>query len=597
MFKIFKQLRLKDWIIMALSLGLIVFQVWLDLRLPDYMSEITMLVQSGGKISEVLIAGGKMLACSLGSLLSAGVVGLCTALIAANLSRALRSAVFNKTMSFSMEEMNKFSTASLITRSTNDITQVQMLIAMGLQAIIKAPILAVWAIIKIANKGFEWSIATGVAVGVMLAMMAIIIIFAIPKSTKIQRMTDDINRITRENLTGVRVVRAYNAEEYQEKKFDTANAELTKTHLFISKIMAIMQPIMTAVFAGLTLAIYLIGAYLINKSAGDMSAQGALFANMVVFTAYAMQVIMAFMMLAMIFIMYPRAAVSAKRINQVLDTKTNLHDTVVDEGASSEQHNQSTSGHLQGEIEFCGVSFQYPDAADNILHDINFKVKRGETLAIIGATGSGKSTLINLIPRFYDASQGEVLIDGVNVKEYKQKDLRDMIGYVSQKAVLFSGTVASNIALGKSDDEIDKQAVDSAVSIAQADEFVRNLEGKTEYQIAQGGTNLSGGQKQRVSIARAIYKKPEILIFDDSFSALDYKTDRTLRTELSKSAKDITKVIVAQRIGTIKDADQILVIDQGNVVGLGKHGELLKTCQEYQEIAYSQLTKEELENE
>ncbi|MBS1348145.1 MAG: ABC transporter ATP-binding protein [Firmicutes bacterium] len=586
MVKILKYLRKRECLMICCSIIFIVAQVWLELRLPDYMSEITMLVQTeGSALGDILVAGGSMLLCALGSLVSAFVVGFFAAKIAAGLAQRLRANIFGKVLSFSMEEIGGFSTASLITRSTNDITQVQMVIAIGMQALIKAPIMAVWAICKIAGKGWEWTAATGCAVVVLMVMLTVIILFAMPKFKIIQRLTDNLNRVTRENLTGIRVVRAYNAEGYQEDKFAKANDDLTKTNLFANRVMAIMHPGMTFIMSSLTLAIYWIGAVLINN-AGAVADKMVLFSNMVVFSSYAVQVIMAFMMLTIIFIMMPRASVSAKRILEVLDTPAKIIDGYK---SDSELYEQS-------EIEFRHVSFKYPDAAEYVLHDINFTAHHGETVAFIGATGSGKSTLINLVPRFYDATEGEVLVDGINVKEYTQRALHNKIGYVPQKSVMFSGTIASNVTYGDNGRaKIDDDDIVEAVAIAQATEFVNKKEQKYDAPVAQGGSNLSGGQKQRLSIARAICRQPEIYIFDDSFSALDYKTDRILRSELKKETAGVTTLIVAQRIGTIRDADQILVIDKGCVVGQGKHHELLKTCAVYREIAESQLSKEELE--
>ena len=586
MLRILKYLRKQEWLMICCSLLFIVGQVWLELKIPDYMSEITTLVQTeGSALSDIIAEGVSMLLCALGSLISAFVVGFFAAKIAAGLAQRLRSNVFNKVLSFSMEEIGGFSTASLITRSTNDITQVQMVIAIGMQALLRAPIMAVWAVCKIAGKGWEWTAATGCAVVILMLMLTVIILFAMPKFRIIQRLTDNLNRVTRENLTGIRVVRAYNAEEYQEKKFAKANDELTNTHLFANRIMAIMQPGMTFIMSGLTLAIYWIGAILINNVSA-LADKMTLFSNMVVFSSYAVQVIMSFMMLTIIFLIMPRASVSAKRILEVLDTPAKIIDG---DKTDSELYER-------GEIEFRHVSFKYPDAAEYVLQDINFTAHHGETIAFIGSTGSGKSTLINLVPRFYDATEGEVLIDGINVKEYTQKALRNKIGYVPQKSVMFSGTIASNVAYGDNGRaETDADDIIKAVEIAQATEFVNKKEEKYDAPVAQGGSNLSGGQKQRLSIARAICRQPEIYIFDDSFSALDYKTDRTLRSELKKETAGVTTLIVAQRIGTIKDADQILVIDKGRVVGHGKHHELLKTCDVYREIAESQLSKEELE--
>ena len=584
MLRIFKYLKLKEWLLALVSLIFIVMQVWLDLKSPDYMAEITRLVQTpGSAMNDIWLAGAKMLLCTLGSLASAVTVGFFAARIAATFSRRLRSLLFNKVDSFSMEEINRFSTDSLITRSSNDITQIQMLITMGLQLIIKAPIMVVWAITKIAGKGFEWTLATGAAVAVLVVTIGFIMIFVIPKFKKMQALTDNINRVTRENLTGLRVIRAYNAEDYQEKKFEAANDELTGTQLYTSRSMAIMMPVMSMIMSGLTLAIYWIGAYLIN--AAEMTERLTLFSNMVVFSSYAMQVIMSFMMLVMIFVLLPRASVSAKRINEVLDTEPTILDGNRTEGIPG----------LSGEVTFKHVGFKYPDAADYVLENINFTVRQGETIAFIGSTGSGKSTLINLVPRFFDATEGEILIDGVNIREYTQEALHNKIGYVPQKAVLFKGNVSSNVAYGDnggngfSTDEIKK-----AVAIAQGTDFVEQMDGGYEADIAQGGANVSGGQKQRLAIARAVCRKPEIYIFDDSFSALDYKTDRILRSALKKETAGVTSMIVAQRIGTIMDADQIIVLNEGKVAGKGKHKELLQTCEVYRQIAMSQLSEEEL---
>ncbi|PWM44172.1 MAG: multidrug ABC transporter ATP-binding protein [Clostridiales bacterium] len=585
MIKMFKRLNRTEWIQFGLSLIFIVTQVWLDLKLPDYMSEITRLTQTpGSEMKDIWISGGYMLLCALGSFISAVIVGFFASRIATSFSRRLRSMLFNKVDSFSMEEINRFSTASLITRSTNDITQIQMLITMGLQMIIKAPITAVWAITKIAGKGVEWTAATGVALLVLFAMMAMILIFVMPKFKKMQILTDNINRVTRENLTGLRVVRAYNAESYQQNKFEKANDELTSTHLFTSRGMSVMMPVMFMIMNGLTLAIYWIGASLINSA--QMMDKLTLFSNMVVFSAYAMQVIMSFLMVVFIFIMLPRAMVSAKRINEVLETKSAIADGTSVEG---------TPG-VEGEVEFNHVSFKYPGAADYVLQDVSFTVKKGETVAFIGSTGSGKSTLINLVPRFFDATEGEVLIDGINIKEYKLQSLYQKIGYVPQKAVLFKGSVKSNVGYGDNirEDSSVEDEIKRAVRIAQGSEFVENMDGKYNADISQGGVNISGGQKQRLSIARAVCRKPEIYIFDDSFSALDYKTDRILRTALKKETAGVTSLIVAQRIGSIIDADKIIVLDEGKIVGSGTHRQLLDNCEVYKEIAMSQLSEEEL---
>ena len=586
MLKVLKYLNKQQWSWVGISILFIVGQVWLDLKMPDYMSAITTLVQTeGSAMSDILIQGGYMLLCALGSMAFSVIVGYFSAKTAAGLAKTLRGNVFDKTIGFSLEDIDHFSTASLINRSTNDITQIQNVVAMGLQVVVKAPIMAVWAIVKIAGKDYwQWTATTAVAVFILIIVLAITLIFALPRFKKIQGLTDNLNRVTREHLTGIRVVRAYNAEQYQEDKFAKANDEVTVTNMTANRVMALMSPTMTLISSGITLIVYWIGAYLIE--AAGIGAKLGIFSDMVVFSNYAIQVIQAFMLLNMIFIMMPRAQVSARRICEVLDTQSRIHDG-----------NKAISSGEQGSIEFKNVSFRYPSASADALHHISFTAKKGETVALIGSTGCGKTTLINLIPRFYDATQGQVLVDGADVRDYTQKELRNRIGYVSQKAVLFSGTVSSNIAFGENGKEaIDAQGVREAVSIAQATEFVERMEGTYNAPIAQGGTNVSGGQKQRLSIARAVARKPEILIFDDSFSALDYKTDRTLRAILHQKTKDTTKLIVAQRISTIKDADQILVLDHGRIVGKGTHTELLKNCPEYLEIAQSQLSKEEIEN-
>ena len=591
MLKIFKYLKPKEWLMAGISLIFIVAQVWLDLKLPDYMSEITTLTQTeGSAMGDIWLNGGYMLLCALGSLVAAIIVGYFAAHIGASFSQRLRSLLFNKVESFSMEEINRFSTSSLITRSTNDITQVQMLVVMALQLVIKAPIMAVWAITKIAGKGFEWSMVTGAGVLVVLLMVVMLMIFVVPKFRKMQALTDNITRVTRENLTGLRVVRAYNAEDYQEEKFERANEELTSTHMFTNRAMAIMMPVMNVMMSGLALAIYWIGAYLIDAAGMTMNAAGVpekleVFSNMVVFSQYSMQVIMAFMMLVMIFVMLPRASVSAKRINEVLDAKPTILGGSEFDGLPDHK----------GEVTFNHVSFKYPDAADYVLEDVSFTVKKGETAAFIGSTGSGKSTLINLIPRFFDATEGEVLVNGVNVKEYELEALYNKIGYVPQKAVLFKGTVSSNVGYGDNGvDTFTEDEISWAVDIAQGSDFVEKMDGQYDAMIAQSGANISGGQKQRLAIARAICRRPEIFIFDDSFSALDYKTDSALRKSLKANAPGTTRLIVAQRIGTIMDADQIIVLDEGKVVGIGKHKELLRDCAVYKEIAMSQLSEEEL---
>lgn len=584
MVKLLKKLTWKDFILAAVAFVFIIVQVWLSLTMLDYMSEITKLVQTkGSKMNDILIAGGKMLACALGSLLAAVCTSICASKISSNFSANLRGQVFHKVQSFSMEEIGNFSTASLITRSTNDITQVQMLIVMGLEVLLKAPIMAVWALCKISTKNWQWTASTGVAVVVLLSFVGVCVAVALPKFKKLQSLTDNLNRVTRENLTGLNVVRAYNAEGYQQKKFNDANDELTRTQLFANRTMGTMMPGIQMVMNGLMLAIYWIGAYLISNA--QMFDKLTIFSDMIVFTQYAMQVVMSFMMLVMIFVLLPRASVSAKRINEVLDMPLSIKDGTKENGIDGKK----------GEVEFRNVSFCYPDAEKDVIEDISFTAHKGETIAFIGSTGCGKSTVINMIPRFYDATKGEVLVDGVNVKEYTQKALRNKIGYVSQKAVLFTGSIKSNVAYGDNgtkgftDDDV-KQAVETA----QAKEFVDKTEGGVDAFVAQGGSNFSGGQKQRLSIARAICRHPEILIFDDSFSALDYKTDRVLRDTLRKTCADATRFIVAQRIGTIRDADKIIVLDDGKIAGMGKHNELMETCEVYRQIAYSQLSKEEL---
>ncbi|MFW7948966.1 ABC transporter ATP-binding protein [Vagococcus fluvialis] len=584
MVKIFRYLSKTEYALAGVSLLFIIAQVWLDLKLPDYMNEITKLVQTeGSEMSEILSAGGMMLLCAVASLLSAVIVAVIVAKIAANYSARLREKLFGKVQSLSTEEINHFSIPSLITRTTNDITQVQMLIVMGLQAMVKAPILAVWAILKISNKSWQWTFATGVAVVVLLVFVITCMILALPKMKKIQGYTDKLNSVTRENLTGLQVVRAYNAEDYQEKKFDDANETLMRTNVFTNRTFAFLMPGIQLVMSGLTLSIYWLGASLINSAALENKLN--LFSDMVVFSSYAMQVIMAFMMLVMIFIMIPRASVSAKRILEVLDSKSALVDGKLTGENSA----------VKGKIEFKHVNFKYPQADGMALNDINFTVTQGETLAIIGATGSGKTTLVNLIARLYDTTSGEILVDDINVKDYSHAHLNNKLGFVTQKATLFSGTIASNVAFGDNGNpnKLDSDIVDS-IYTAQVAEFVEKMPLGYDHAVAQNGGNLSGGQKQRLSIARAINRRSEILIFDDSFSALDYKTDRNLRESLKKDCKDTTKIIVAQRIGTIRDADTILVLDEGQLVGKGSHNELMENNPVYQEIAYSQLSKEEL---
>lgn len=584
MIKLLKKLTKKDMALAGLAFLLILAQVYLNLTMPDYMSDMTVLVQTeGSAMADILAAGGKMLLCAVGSLLTAACIAVCAAKISANFSANLRGQVFNRVQSFSMEEIGRFSTSSLITRSTNDITQVQMVLVLGLEVFLKAPVTAVWAICKIAGKSWQWTATTGIAVIILLCIVGICVMVAMPKFRKLQILTDNINRVTRENLTGLRVVRAYNAEDYQETKFEKANDELKRTQLFANRTMTILMPGIMLVMNGLTLAVYWVGAYLINDA--GMQDKLTLFSDMIVFSQYAMQVVMAFMMLVMIFVLVPRASVAAKRINEVLDTEPAIED-----GAKTE-----AKAGMTGEVEFCHVSFKYPDAEKNVLEDITFTAHKGDTVAFIGSTGCGKSTVINLIPRFYDATEGEVLVDGMNVKEYTQEALRNRIGYVSQKAILFSGTVAGNVAYGENGGKpADREDIIDAVHTAQADEFVEKLPDTYDGFVAQGGSNLSGGQKQRLSIARAICRHPEIMIFDDSFSALDYKTDRILRKALDEKCSDTTRLIVAQRIGTIRDADKIIVLDEGRIAGMGTHDELMKNCEVYRQIAFSQLSKEEL---
>ena len=586
MFKLIKNFTKREWLLALMCLVLVVTQVWLELKMPDYMSEITKLVQTeGSQMKDILINGGYMLACALGSLIAAVITGYITSRISSNFSKTIRKKLFNKVEDLATQEVKQFSTSSLITRTTNDVTQIEMLIAMGLQLLIKAPITAVWAVTKILNKSWQWSAITAVAVAILMSTIAVLMVIVLPRFKKVQKLIDKLNGVTRENLTGIRVVRAFNAEQYQEEKFDKANNNLTNQQLFNQKVFAVMQPMMYIIMYMVTLSIYYIGAYLI-KDAG-MADKISLFGDMVVFSSYAMQVIMSFLMLAMIFMMLPRAQVSANRINEVLDTEISIKDGKI---------NAKTNNEV-GTVEFKNVSFKYPDADEYLLKDISFKANKGDTVAFIGSTGSGKSTLINLIPRFYDATEGEVLVDGINVKDYTQEFLHNKIGYVPQKAVMFNGTVRSNISYGDNGEQkpTDEQ-VKKAVEVAQGTEFVEKMDGQYNAHIAQGGTNVSGGQKQRLSIARAIARNPEIYIFDDSFSALDYKTDSVLRKELKKYTSDATSLIVAQRIGTIMNADQIVVLDNGVIVGKGTHKELLKTCEVYKQIALSQLSKEELEN-
>ena len=584
MFKLFKNFKKKDVLCIVLCIIFIIFEVWLDLKIPEYMSAITVLVQTeGSKMSEILTQGGYMLLCAGGSLIAAIIVGYFAAYISSSFSKNVRGKLFNKTLDFSLDEMKKFKASSLITRTTNDITNIEIFLGVGLQMLIKAPITAIWAILKILDKGKEWSIATGVGVVALLIMIGLLLILVFPNFKKVQKLIDNINELTREQLKGIRVIRAFNAEKYSEKKFDKGNNDLTKLQMFNQKMMNIMNPGIYLIMQGVSLSIYIIGAYLINTA--NIMDKMTIFSNMVVFSSYAMQVISSFLMLAFIFIMYPRAEVSANRINEVLETDSSIKNGAIN------KHND-----IKGKVEFKHVSFKYPDSEEYMLEDISFTANKGDTVAFIGSTGSGKSTLINLVPRFYDVTSGEILIDDINVKEYNLKTLHEKIGYVPQKAVIFNDSVLNNITYGDSGKKIDKKSAIEAAKIAQADDFISKMENGYNSHIASGGTNVSGGQKQRISIARAIARKPEFYIFDDSFSALDYKTDYVLRKALKKNTKEVTSLIVAQRIGTIKDANLIIVLDNGKCVGMGTHKELLNNCEVYKEIAYSQLSKEELEN-
>ena len=587
MLRILKHLRWKEWLLVAACVVLIVGQVQLDLALPDYMSEITRLVQTeGSQMSDILLAGGKMLLCALGSMLLTVCTTFFTAQIASRFSARLRGEMYRKVVGFSNEEINRFSTASLITRTTNDISQLQMFFSFGMQSLIKAPIMAFIAVGKISTKSWEWSLLTGGVIAFVCVLLVFIMLYAVPRMKKMQTLTDNLNRITRENLTGLQVVRAYNAENYQEGKFAKANEEMTRNSQQANIAMSVMNPGMNLAMNGLTLGIYWIGAALISAiavtSPAAMMERIGLFSDMVVFMQYAMQVIMAFLMLVMIFVMLPRVTVSASRVNEVLDTKARIVDGKETQGKPG----------MKGEIEFRDVSFRYPDADGDTIHHISFTAHHGQTVALIGATGCGKSSIINLIPRLYDAASGQVLVDGVDVRDYTQDALRSKIGFVPQKAFLFSGTVSSNVGYGE--DNASGAAIRKAVAVAQAAEFVESPEVGYSGTVAQGGSNFSGGQKQRLSIARAVARDPEILVFDDSFSALDYKTDHALRQALREQTSGTTNIIVAQRIGTIRDADCILVIEDGAIVGKGTHRELMESCKVYQEIAYSQLSKEEL---
>lgn len=629
MIRICKYLSKAEWFQLFVGLLFIVAGVWLQLKLPDYMADITRLVETpNSEMHDVWVAGGKMLAVALGAMLTTVAVGFITARVSASFTQRLRSMQFRRVESFGPEELNRFSTASLITRSTNDVTQIQMFLTMGLLMLVQSPIMAVWAIAKIAGKGVEWTAATGVSLVLVMGAVAIIMAMVMPKFRSMQALTDNINHVARENLTGLRVVRAYNAEDYQQGKFDKANRDLTETQLFTNRAMSVMMPLMNTVMNGLTLAVYWIGAYLID--AAGLMDKLTLFSNMVVFSSYAIQVIMSFLMMSMVFVLWPRADVSAKRILEVLDTEPHVTDGTRTEGAKN-----ADGTPVRGRVEFRDVSFTYPDAREPMLEHVSFTAQPGQTVAFIGSTGSGKTTLVNLVPRFYDATGGQVLVDGVDVKDYTLQSLRDKIGYVPQQSVMFKGTVASNVAFGDKSQagvlpagesmadveiadtstpqgrarekallaesehgttlsEAQMEDVRQAVAVAKADEFVTRMDGTYEAPIAQGGTNVSGGQKQRLSIARAVWRRPEILVFDDSFSALDFRTDHDVREALACEAGDATKLIVAQRIGTIMDADRIIVLDQGRVVGQGTHKELLRDCEVYRQIAESQLSEAEL---
>jgi ATP-binding cassette subfamily B protein len=580
MLKGLKRLTSKEWMMILVSLVFIVVQVWLTLRVPRYMYEITMIVTTeGGVLRDVWVQGGMMLLVTLGGVVTSIVISYFGAKVAASFAYSLRRDIFTRVESFSMEEVNGFSTASLITRTTNDVTQIQTMIVMGLQVIVQAPIMAVWAVARMSAMDTSWTVLTGGMAASIVIMISLLFLYVLPKFRRIQELTDNVNRVTRENLAGIRVVRAYNAEKFQEAKFEEVNDDFTAKNLTVTRAFQIMQPFMRMIMMGLGVGIFWIGAFLIDAAA--VYERLAIFGNMVVFQQYATQVIMSFMMLTMVLIMMPRVMVSIKRVNEVLDTKP----TIVDGNITV-----SPAG-VAGEVEFKNVSFKYPDADEYVLNNISFKAHQGETVAFIGSTGSGKSTLINLVPRFYDATEGQVLIDGIDVRDYTQEALRDKLGYVPQRAVMFTGSVSLNVAFGR-DEEPDE--IKKAVQIAQGQEFVEKMHDTYEALISQGGTNLSGGQRQRLAIARAVYRKPEIYIFDDSFSALDYKTDRSLRSALKRETQGTTNLIVAQRIGTIRDADRIIVLDEGKIVGTGTHDELMGFCEVYQEIAYSQLSKEEL---
>lgn len=585
MIKMFREMSKKEVIFFVSSILFMILQVWLELKIPGYMSEITKLVTTTGETSEIIHIGIIMILCALGGFIVSVIISFFSSFVGTSFEKNLRSKIFRKVQNFGMEEIKRFSTSSLITRNTNDVTQVKNFVVMGTQMLARAPIMASMSLFKILGKEWEFTLSTFVGVLIIFIMISIIIIFAIPKFKKIQSLTDNLNRVTRENLTGIKVVRAFNAEDYEQKKFNKANLELTKTHLFVGKLMILMDPVMTLVMSGVPLAIYWIGGSLINSA--NMMDKITIFSDMVVFSSYSIQVIMSFMFLIMIFIIYPRASVSMGRISEILETKETIKDGSIDK----------INNDIKGTIEFRNVSFKYPDADECVLDNINLKINKGETVAFIGSTGSGKSTLINLIPRFYDVTSGDILVDGVNIKDMRLSLLHDKIGYVSQKAVMFKGTVNSNIKLGKNNlNEISNDMSWNAIKLSQANDFVSKMENNIEASVSQNGTNLSGGQKQRLQIARALVRNPEIFIFDDAFSALDFKTDSILRKELKNNYQDSTKLIVASRVGTIIDADKIVVLDDGKIVGIGKHKDLLKKCNVYKEICESQLSKEEIEN-
>ncbi len=590
MIKILKRLNRTEITLILMSIALVVVQVWLDLKIPSYMSTITQLViTEGSQMNEIWQAGGMMLTCALLSMLATFCSGFVSARLSATYSRHMRGDIFNKVMTFSSEEIDRFSTASLITRSTNDVAQIQNFVSGGFTMIVRTPITVTIALMKISGKHWQWTVLTSIAVAIVMAIVIYVILVAQPKFRKMQALTDDLNRVTRENLTGIRVIRAYNAEPYQQQKFSDSNNILTDNHRSAQRNMSVMHPVMRFVNNGLNIGIYCIGAFIIARTIGTDESITT-FSDMVVFSNYASRILFSFMSLRMIFNQLPRVTVCAQRINEILDAKLHVEDSTATDGEKNRK----------GELEFRHVSFRYPDAEADVIHDISFTAKKGETVAFIGATGAGKTSLVNLVPRFFDATEGEVILDGKNVREYSLRALHKKIGYAPQRAVLFTGTVRSNVSYGESShrytDSESFLEVKKAIDIAQATSFVERMEDGYDAFIARGGMNVSGGQKQRLSIARAVYRKPEFYIFDDTFSALDYKTDRTLRAALREQTAGVTTLIVAQRIGTIRDADRIIVLDEGEVVGMGTHSELLKNCSVYREIAYTQMSKEELEN-